>query len=122
MLGRLHDAVTELITLPLATLTGDDVLALLRELQTERNRLATAEHALIAKTDSRGTAHQHACPHTANLLTQLLRGQPGSGPRASWDRGGGGPGRGWTGKALPPLFAPVAAAQASVSSRRRLPG
>jgi hypothetical protein len=112
-LARLHDAVTAVITLPPATLAGDDVLAVLRGLEGERNRLNVADHALIAETEAQGAAHQHACPSTANLLTQLLRISPTEAAlrvRAAADLG---PRRALSGEVLPPIFAQVAAAQAA---------
>jgi hypothetical protein len=112
-LARLHDAVTDVIALPLSTLTRDDVLAVLRNLESEKNRLATADHALIAETEAQGAAHEHACPSTANLLSQLLRVSPTEASmrvRAAADLA---PRRGLTGEVLPPIFAQVAAAQAT---------
>ena len=109
-----------MITLPLGTFTGDDVLAVLRGVEVEKNRLSTADHALIAELESQGAAHEHACPSTANLLSQALRVSPTDASirvRAAADLG---PRRGLTGEVLPPIFAQVAAAQADgVISRPR---
>jgi hypothetical protein len=111
--ARLSTVVDELQGLDLTSLPGDDVLAVLRDLEVQKRRLATVDHALIAEIDSRGLAHEHACRNTAALLTQLVRVSPAEATgrvRAAADLG---PRRGLTGQVLPPVFAGVAAAQAA---------
>jgi hypothetical protein len=113
VVARLSALIDELQGLDLTTLPGDDVLAVLRDLEVQKRRLATVDHALIAEIDSRGLAHEHACRNTAALLTQLVRVSPSEATgrvRAAADLG---PRRGLTGQVLPPVFAQVAAAQAA---------
>ncbi len=113
VLARLSAVVDELQNLDLTTLPGDQALDLLRDLEVQKRRLAPVDHALIAEIDSRGLAHEHACRNTATLVTQLLRVSPAEATgrvRAAAELG---PRRGLTGQALPPVFAPVAAAQAA---------
>ncbi|PZR92932.1 MAG: hypothetical protein DLM67_14350 [Candidatus Nephthysia bennettiae] len=115
VLGRLQDAVAELIALSRTSRTASQVLALLRGIETQRNRITVAEHALIAEAQAQGLAHEHACPNTANWLSLVLRISPAeavSRVRAAADLG---PRRGLTGEALPPVFAHVADAQATGS-------
>jgi hypothetical protein len=112
VVARLSTLVNELQNLDLTTLPGDDVLAVLRDLEVQRRRLATVDHALIAEIDTRGLAHERACRSTAALLTQLVRVSPAEATgrvRAAADLG---PRRGLTGQVLPPVFAQVATAQA----------
>jgi hypothetical protein len=106
-------AVTAMIAVARGNPTGESVLRLLRGLETGRNRLVVAEHALIAELESQGVAHEHACPNTANLLSQLLLTSPGEAAvrvRAAAELG---PRRGLTGEVLPPIYAQVADAQAA---------
>ena len=112
-LALLHDAVTALLTVARANPSSDTVLGLLRGLESQRNRLACAEHALIAGAQALGLAHEHACPSTANLLSQVLRISPNEATlrvKAAADLG---PRRGLSGEVLPPIFDQVAAAQES---------
>jgi hypothetical protein len=113
VVARLSTVVDELQNLDLTSLPGDDVLAVLRDLEVQKRRLATVDHALIAEIDTRGLAHEHAFRNTAALLTQLVRVSPAEATgrvRAAADLG---PRRGLTGQVLPPVFEPVAAAQAA---------
>jgi hypothetical protein len=93
-LALYETATTALIAAARANPTGDAVARLLRGLEAQRNRVAVAEHALIAETESLGVAPELACPSTANWLSQLLRIRPprrrrGSGRRRSWVHGVG---------------------------------
>jgi uncharacterized protein DUF222 len=76
VVARLSAVVDELQDLDLTCLPGDDVLAVLRDLEVQKRRLATVDHALIAEIDSRGLAHERACRNTAALVTQLVRVSP----------------------------------------------
>ncbi|MDT4956777.1 MAG: hypothetical protein QOD31_576 [Pseudonocardiales bacterium] len=105
--------VTALITVAQANPTGASILQLLRGLETGRNRLATAEHALIADAEAQGLPHEHACPSTPNWLSQLLRINPAEATARVKAAADLGPRRGLTGEQLPPIFEQVAAAQAS---------
>ncbi len=73
---RLSALVDELQHLDLTCLPGDDVLDLLRDLEVQKRRLATVDHALIGEVDARGLAGERACRNTASLLGQVLRISP----------------------------------------------
>lgn len=110
---QLRDAVDLLQGLDLTASTDDEVLGLLRELETQKRRLPTVEHAAIAEVDSRHLAHQRGCRSTAALLRQLLRLDPGEAcgrVRAAAELG---PRRTLTGQPLPAVFAATAAACAA---------
>jgi hypothetical protein len=112
-LQQLSDLLDALQSLGLSTLSGQQELDVLRALETQKNRIPTVEHRLIADVQARGTAGEHGCAGTAVLLGQLLRITPreaGARVQAATDLG---PRRGLTGQALPALFAPLAAAQAA---------
>jgi len=115
VVARLSGSVDELQTLQLTSLSDDDLLALLRDLETEKRRLAVADHLLVAEIDSRGTAREHGCKDTATLLSQLLRISPGEASDRVHAAADMGPRRGLTGEVLPPIFGRVAAAQAAGS-------
>ena len=92
--AQLQAAVDELITVGLASLTGEAVLAVTRAVEAQKRRLATADHALIAEIESRGSAREHGCRDTTTLLSQLLRitrvrPRIGCVPRRTWVRGVG---------------------------------
>jgi hypothetical protein len=113
LLQRLTGVLDDMQVAGLSTLSGQQELDVLRELETQKNRIPTVEHLLIADVDTRGTAHEHACRSTAVLLGQLLRISPpeaGARVKAATNLGHR---RGLTGELLPPLFAQVAAAQAA---------
>jgi hypothetical protein len=113
VLARLGDLVDDLQNLDLTTLPGDALLGVLRDLETQKRRLASVDHALIGEVDSRGLAGEHACASTAVLLRHLLRITPAEATgrvRAAADLG---PRRSLTGEVLPPVFPAVAAAQAA---------
>ncbi len=78
---RLSALVDELQHLDLTGLPGEDVLDLLRDLETQKRRLATVDHALISEVDGRGLAREHACASTTVLLQQLVRISPGEAAR-----------------------------------------
>ncbi len=110
---RLSALVDELQHLDLTVLPGAEVIDLLRDLETQKRRLAVVDHALIGELDARGLASERACRNTASLLGQLLR----ISPREAIDRVDAatdlGPRRALTGEVLPPVFSAVAAAQAA---------
>jgi hypothetical protein len=112
-LAGLHSARAGLNALPLHALTDADLLAVLREQEVDARRSAVTSHALIAELEARGTAREYACPSTANLLVQTLRLSPNEASLRIKAAAELGPRRGLTGEVLPPIFAQVAAAQAS---------
>jgi hypothetical protein len=114
-LSQLATAVDALTNLNLAQLHRDDLLTLLRGLETQRRRLPVLDHALIGELDQRGIAGELAARNTRSLLRDLLRLSPGQA-KARYDAAVDlGPRRGLTGEALAPLLPAVAAAQAAGS-------
>ncbi len=83
---RLSALVDELQNLDLPCLPGDDVLDLLRDLEVQKRRLVTVDHALIGEVDTRGMAGERACRDTASLLGQVLRISRGRPPTGSTRR------------------------------------
>jgi hypothetical protein len=51
--------VTALVAAARDNPTSDSLARLLRGIETQRNRVAIAEHALIAEAESQGVAHEH---------------------------------------------------------------
>ena len=104
--------VDDLQQLELTALADEQLLDVLRELETQHRRLAAVDQRLIAEIEARGLAGQKACRNTAALLGQLLRISPAEASarlRAAADTG---PRRGLTGEMLAPIYPRVAAAQA----------
>jgi hypothetical protein len=111
-LGQLSAAVDTLVGLDLTGLDHDELLRLLRGLETQRRRLPVVDHALVAELDQRGVAGELAARDTKSLLRDALRLSPHQATArydAAIDLG---PRRGLTGETLPPLLPAVAAAQA----------
>ena len=112
-LARLEQLIDELHSFDWTSIPGEQLLTVLRNLETQKRRLAPVDHALIAEVAAQGLAHEHACRNTANLLTQLLRVSPAEASARVHAAADLGPRRGLTGEVLPPLFEQVAAAQAA---------
>ena len=73
---QFSDTVDDLQQLELTALGDEQLLSVLRELETQHRRLAAVDQRLIAEIESRGLAGQRACRSTAALLGQLLRISP----------------------------------------------
>ena len=113
MLRQLSDAIDELVALDLGCLDRDELLELLRGLETQRRRLPVVDHRLVAELDERGIAGELCARDTRTLLRDVLRLSPREAKqrvRAAVDLG---PRRTVTGEPLGPLFPEVAAAQAA---------
>jgi hypothetical protein len=110
---QLSALIDDLQHLDLTCLPGEHVLDLLRDLETQKRRLATVDHALIAEVDARGLAREHACASTAVLVQQLVRISPRDAARRVRAAAALGPRRALTGEVLAPVFPAVAAAQAA---------
>lgn len=115
----LADAVTVLQRLDLAALGNGQLLELLRQVETQKARLAAIDHALVAEVDQRGVAADHGCRDTAVLLRHTLRIDPGEAAGRVRAARALGPRRGLTGEPLAPVFPTLAAACAAgaVSAR-----
>ena len=75
-LGQLSATVDTLTGLDLTRLHRDDLLELLRGLETQRRRLPVVDHALVAELDQRGVAGELAARDTKTLLRDVLRLTP----------------------------------------------
>src|SRR5882724_12366141 len=73
---QLAVAVDALIELDLSRLDRDDLLKLVRGLETQRRRLPVVDHALVAELDQRGVAGELAARDTKALLRDVLRLSP----------------------------------------------
>jgi hypothetical protein len=89
LLDRLDAVVDELAALPWDRLTDDDVLDVLRRVETVKRRLVPVDHAAIGQVQSRSLAFSHGARSSGALLSQLLRISPGeaSGRRGCSARG-----------------------------------
>jgi len=113
ILRQLSDAIDELVALDLTPLDREELLELLRGLETQRRRLPVIDHRLVAELDERGIAGELCVRDTRTLLRDVLRLSPREAKqraRAAVDLG---PRRTVTGEPLGPLFPEVAAAQAA---------
>ncbi len=111
--AALSAAVDALLAAPIARYPRDELLALLRDVDTQLRRLAAVDAQLIGEIDQRHTAAELGAANTAVLLGQLLRIAPGEAAarvRAARDLA---PRRGLTGEALPAIFPAVGAALAA---------
>lgn len=112
-LAQLREAVDSLQSLELSGADRDELLLLCRGLETERRRLPSVEHRLIAQLDERAVPADLAVRDTATLLAQLLRLNPAEARARVGSAGELGPRRTVTGEPLGPLFPALAAAQAA---------
>src|SRR5882757_9797581 len=114
-LAQLSDAVDTLCALDLTRLSCDELLGLLRGVETQRRRLPVVDHALIAELDHRGAAGELLARDTASLLRDVLRVAPSEATARCQAAVDLGPGRSLSGQPRPPLLPAVAAAQAEGS-------
>src|SRR5882757_293682 len=112
LLDQLSTTVDALIALDLTRLSRDELLELLRGVETQRRRLPVVDHALIAELDHRGAAGELMARDTASLLREVLRVSPREAQARCQAAVDLGPGRTVTGQPQPPLLPVVAAAQA----------
>jgi hypothetical protein len=111
--AQLRSAVDLLQALNLTSSTDEEVLEFLRELERQKRRLPTVEHAAIAEVESRHLAHERACRDTAALLRQLLRLEPTEARARVRATAALGPRRSLTGEVLPAIYPQTAAACAA---------
>jgi hypothetical protein len=112
-LARLRGAIDDLQSLDLSCATDEEVLDLLRELESQKRRLASVDHATIGEIDHRRLAGERACRDTTTLVSLLLRvdhREAAGRVRAAAELG---PRRTLTGEALPPIFQATAEACAT---------
>jgi hypothetical protein len=108
LVARLAGVIDELQSLDLTSTADDGILELLRDLEAQKRRLPTAEHAAIAEVQSRHLAHERGCANTATLLRQLLRIDPLEASGLVAAAAELGPRRTLAGEPLPPIFAATA--------------
>ena len=108
----LHACLDELIARPLDRDSGEQIVALWRDVERFRNRLATLDHALIAQIQTRHIDHDRGAANTKVFARDVLRiGIHEAGARVRAAEAAG-PRTALTGEALPPIYQHVAAAQA----------
>src|SRR5882757_8160039 len=112
LLDQLSTTVDALIALDLTRLGRDELLGLLRGLETQRRRLPVMDHGLIAELDHRGAAGELMARDTASLLREVLRVSPREATARHEAAVDLGPGYSFAGQPRPPLLPVVAAAQA----------
>lgn len=112
-LGRYAAAVDELLAADLDGLSRDELLEVVRSVETQGRRLACVDHALVAQLESRGVAHELAARTTSCLLQDMLRLSASEAGRRVHAARRMGPRRAMTGEELPPLRAEVAKGQAA---------
>jgi hypothetical protein len=113
VLARLDAAVDDLLTLPLASVTDDDVLAVWRRVERVTRRLAVADHACLGQVQSRHLDFTHGAKNLITFTQQALRvGAREAKARISAAEAAG-PRTALTGEALPAIYEQVAAAQAA---------
>jgi len=91
-LGQLTAAIDTLTELDLTRLDRDELLALLRGLETQRRRLPVVDHALVAELDQRGVAGELAAVTPSRCCGMCCgcpraRPRPAIPPRWIWVRG-----------------------------------
>src|SRR5882762_9215767 len=76
LLDQLCTTVDALIALDLTRLSRDELLELLRGVETQHRRLPVLDHALIAELDHRGAGGELMARDTESLLREVLRVTP----------------------------------------------
>lgn len=112
----LHDldtALDALGTLPLDSYTDSQVLALWRELEHRRRRLAPLDHQLIAQVQTRTIAHTVGERSTTTLARSVLRVGAGEAKARVAAAEALGPRSSLLGEPLEPIYPVLAAAQAA---------
>jgi hypothetical protein len=112
-LARAHESVDELLDADLTLDSDGELLGAYREVERLSRRLAAVEHAFIAQLDARSLPASTGAGSTAALLRGLLRLHPAEAKARVRAAEAAGPRRALTGEALEPVFAEVAAAQAT---------
>src|ERR1700709_326063 len=73
VLGRLDAAVSELAALPFDSLADDDIIEVLKRVETAKRRLAPVDHELIGQVQARSLPFSNGARTPTSLLGQLLR-------------------------------------------------
>jgi hypothetical protein len=112
LLGEAGALLGKLAAADLTTLSGPELLQVLRELDQFTHRAAGVQHVAVAELDARHLAVDAGRHSTAALLADLLRLDPGEARRRVRDATDFAPRRGLTGEPLPPLLPDTAQALA----------
>lgn len=115
MLARFDAVLDELTAVDLDARTDDQVLALWRELETRRNRLAPIDHRLITQAQERHLDQRHGARSVAMLARGALRLGAGEARARVRAADAAGPRRSPSGLPLEPKYTDVAAGQAAGS-------
>ena len=73
VLDRLDAVVDELAALPWDSLADDEVLEVLRRVETVKRRLVPVDHAAVNQVQARSIAFSNGCRTTAVFVSNLLR-------------------------------------------------
>src|SRR5882672_12687443 len=104
LLDQLCTTIDALIALDLSRLSRDELLELLRGVETQHRRLPVLDHALIAELDHRGAGGELMARDTATLVRDVLRVTPSEATARCAAAVDLGPGRTFTGQPQPPLL------------------
>jgi hypothetical protein len=113
VLTELDTVLDRLATLPLDSYTDSEVLALWRELEDRRRRLAPIDHQLIAQVESRRIAATVGERNTTTLARRVLRVGAGEAKARVSAAEALGPRSSLLGERLEPIYPTLAAAQAA---------
>lgn len=111
--AELSAAVDRLLAADLSLSSGAELARCFAAVETERRRLESVDHALIARLEDARLAGDYGRSSTAELLRELARIAPNEATARVRAAAELGPRRELNGAALPPLFARIAAAQRS---------
>jgi hypothetical protein len=110
-LAAAHAAADELLGGDLTGLAEDELLAVVRETERLRRRLAAVGHGQVLELERRGLPQAHHVRTVGQFLRMLLRLDPAEAAGRVRAAAAAGPRRALTGQALPPAYRQVAAAQ-----------
>ena len=113
VLDRLSAVVDEVAGLELDRLGADELLELVRGVETVKRRVEALDAKLIPQVQQRNVPARHMLRSVAVLLSELLNLSPREARRRVSDAEVLGPRRAVTGEALPPLLPATAAARAA---------
>src|SRR5690348_9242353 len=113
VLRDLDNALDALGTLPLDSYSDGQVLALWRELEDRRRRLAPIDQAVIAQVQTRRIAHTVGERSSTTLARRVLRVGAGEAKARVSAAGALGPRSSLLGERLEPIYPVLAAAQAA---------
>jgi hypothetical protein len=114
-LARAHDVLDELAATEPGRWSQPEFLDAWRDLERLRNRLASAEHRLIAEAETRGLPYEYGAKNTGAFIRGLLRVDPREASDRVRAADAAAPRTSLTGEPTPAPFPCIATAQASGS-------